>query len=213
MKITKYAHACLSVEKDGTKILLDPGSWNELPDVTGLSAILITHEHMDHYDPAQIRALLAGSPEAQVISHRGMLEKLTADGMGEALIIEPGVSLDVNGVSIESFGTEHAAIYKTSPCRNTGFLIGGELFVPGDAVHDVPPKKVRVLALPTGGPWMKVEEAVDYAKAVAPAVAFPIHDAMYEAGYQEFLVDRFAGLLKDDTIEFVAMPAGSSREF
>jgi L-ascorbate metabolism protein UlaG (beta-lactamase superfamily) len=211
MHITKYAHACLLVEKEGVKVLVDPGSWNTLPDATGLSAILITHEHMDHYDPAQVKALLETSPNAQVITHPGLSEKLAADGIKNVVVIEPKTPILVDGLAIESFGTEHAAVYKTSPCRNTGYLIGEELFVPGDALHDVPNKKVRVLALPTGGPWMKFEEAVDYAKKVKPTVAFNIHDAMYTEDYNGFILDYLSRLVEG--VEFVNMPAGSSRDF
>jgi L-ascorbate metabolism protein UlaG (beta-lactamase superfamily) len=214
MNITKYAHACLLIEKGGVKVLIDPGSWNALPDATGVSAILITHEHQDHCDPVQIKALLTANPDAQVITHAAVAQKLAAEGITEVLAIEPGTPLEVNGLAIESFGTEHAAIYKTSPCRNTGFLVGEELFIPGDALHDLPNKPVRILALPTGGPWMKIEEAIDYAKAIAPVVAFPIHDAMYIEDYQRGFVPMIVGAqLKGDDIEFVDMPAGSSRDF
>lgn len=58
---------------------------------------------------------------------------------------------------------------------NTGFLIGGEFFHPGDAL-DVVPKNVRVLALPVAGPWLKISEPIDYALKMKPAVCFPIHD-------------------------------------
>lgn len=212
MNITKFAHACLLVEKDGVKILLDPGTWNALPDATGVAALLITHEHQDHMDLEQVQALLLANPGMRVITHTGAGEKLAeADIAYEA--IEPGMPIDVGGVSVESFGTEHAVVYGSSPCRNTGFLIGGELFVPGDALHDVPSKPVRVLALPTGGPWMKIAEAVDYAKAVKPTKAFPIHDAMYIEDYQQWLVPRVVGgNLESDGIEFIDMPAGSTKE-
>ncbi len=214
MLIKKYAHACLLVEKDGVKVIVDPGSWNPTPHASGVSAILITHEHGDHYDSAQVKTILAENPDATVITHPGMKEKLQADGIEEFVVVEPGEPVIVNGLAIESFGTEHAAIYKTSPCRNTGFLIGEELFVPGDAVHDVPAKPVRILALPTSGPWMKLAEAVDYAKAVAPAVAFPIHDALYTEEVQRGMIPRmFSGFFSEDGIEFVDMPNGAEREF
>jgi L-ascorbate metabolism protein UlaG (beta-lactamase superfamily) len=212
MKITKYAHACLLIEKDEVRVLIDPGSWNATPDATGLSAILITHEHMDHYDPVQVKALRAANPDATVITHPDLIAKLEADGIDEIVAIEPGAPLEVNGLAIESFGTAHAPIYKVSPCRNTGFLIGGELFVPGDALHDVPTKPVRILALPTGGPWMKLSEAIDYAKAVRPDIVFPIHDAMLIESYQRGLIPRIVGGALEG-IEFVDMPAGASREF
>ncbi len=35
-----------------------------------------------------------------------------------------------------------------------------------------------MLFLPTGAPWLKVAEAVDYLRAVAPRTAVPIHEAV-----------------------------------
>jgi L-ascorbate metabolism protein UlaG (beta-lactamase superfamily) len=213
MTITKYGHACLLVGVNGVKILVDPGNWNPVPQDTGIHALLVTHEHQDHMDIAQIKEVMARNPVMHVITHAEAGAKLAAEGI-EYEPIEPGQIIDVDGVPIESIGTEHAAIYGTSPCRNTGFLINNELFVTGDAVHDVPNKPVRVLALPTGGPWMKIAEAIDYAKAVKPAIAFPVHDAMYIESYQRGLTPRLAEAhLASEGIRFIDMPAGATLEF
>ena len=45
---------------------------------------------------------------------------------------------------------------------------------PGDALF-VPDEPVDVLATPAAAPWMKISEAVDYLRAVAPTRAVPIH--------------------------------------
>jgi len=203
MKITKFAHSCLLVEEGNVKILTDLGSWNEVPDVSGLDAVLITHEHADHFEIDKLKAVLEKNPNAKVITHKAVGTKLEEAGIPYTAI-EPGEILDVSGVSIESYGTDHAIIYgDASPCRNTGFLIAGRLFMPGDALHDVPPKPVEILALPTGGPWCKVAEAIDYAKAVKPKVAFPIHDAMYIDEYKKTSIPRWIGTKLEETgIEF-----------
>ncbi|PPJ03856.1 MBL fold metallo-hydrolase, partial [Nocardia cyriacigeorgica] len=38
-----------------------------------------------------------------------------------------------------------------------------------------PPTPVGVLAVPAVAPWMKISEAVDYLRSVAPRTAIPIH--------------------------------------
>lgn len=215
MKITKYAQSCLLAEIEGVKILTDIGSYSEsVPDVEGLSAILITHEHQDHFDVPKLQEILAKNPDAKVITHAGVGEKLTEEGI-VWIAIEPGETVDVSGVSIESFGTEHAIIYgDSSPCRNTGFLIAGKLYMPGDALHDVPDKQVDILALPTGGPWHKISTAIDYAKTINPRVAFPIHDAMYTKHYKESSIPRWiGGQLEAVGISFVNLAEGDSHEF
>jgi hypothetical protein len=45
---------------------------------------------------------------------------------------------------------------------------------PGDALF-VPGEPVEVLAAPAAPPWMRISEAVDYLRAVAPEHAVPIH--------------------------------------
>lgn len=215
MKLTKYAQSCLLVEVDGVKILTDIGSYSEtVPEVSGLSAVLITHEHQDHFDLPKLHEILAKNPDAKVITHAGVGEKLTEEGIAWTAI-EPGETVDVSGISIESFGTEHAIIYgDSSPCRNTGFLIAGKLYMPGDALHDVPDKQVDILALPTGGPWHKISTAIDYAKTINPRVAFPIHDAMYTSDYKQTSIPRwFGGQLEAVGISFVNLAEGDSHEF
>ncbi len=211
MRIKKYGHACLLVHLNGVNMVVDPGSYSAAPDATKVSAIFITHEHQDHYDPRVVGQLVALNPGVRIITHEGVGKKLTADGFAYEAI-EPGQTLEVSGVSVESVGTDHAIIYgEAPPCRNTGFLIGGELFITGDALHDIPQKPVRVLALPTGGPWMKLSEAIDYAKRVKPQIVFPVHDALYTEKVQRSVGHWFSPNLPG--IEYRDLAAGEEKEF
>ena len=60
-------------------------------------------------------------------------------------------------------------------------LVNGVLFYPGDA-FTVPGQPVEVLAVPAGAPWLKLAEAVDYLRRVAPRVAFPVHEKVLSEG-------------------------------
>ena len=211
MKITKYGHACLLVEEGDATVLLDPGMWNAPPDALGIDAVLITHEHQDHIDIEQLKMVLGNNPETTVYTHEAVGALLTEAGIAYTPVAE-GEVITVNGVSVQGFGHDHAVIYGTSPCRNMGYLIGEKLYVPGDALHDVPNKPVEVLALPTGAPWMKLAEAIEYAKKVQPKVVFPIHDAIYTEAVQRELVPRIIGGNLNG-IEFRNMAAGSTEEF
>ena len=77
-------------------------------------------------------------------------------------------------------GSTHAEIVpQIARIANVGVLIGAEgeptLFHPGDT-YEYSPDGVDVLALPLGAPWGKVSETVDFARRVAPAALFPVHD-------------------------------------
>ena len=66
MKLTKYTHACVRLEKDGKVLVIDPGTFSESGEaLNGAHAVLITHEHNDHIDrPAVVSAALRSNTGA-----------------------------------------------------------------------------------------------------------------------------------------------------
>jgi hypothetical protein len=60
---------------------------------------------------------------------------------------------------------------------NTGFLVDGELFHPGDS-FTVPEDPANTLLVPISAPWLKAGDMIDYFRAVAPARGYAIHDAI-----------------------------------
>ncbi|MBP6859582.1 MAG: MBL fold metallo-hydrolase [Candidatus Magasanikbacteria bacterium] len=178
MRITKFGHSCLLVEEASARILIDPGIWSTIPsDVKTLDAILITHEHLDHLNIEWLQKNLSYNSQVVIYTNQGVGKKLEEAKLPFRLL-ENGQTVVVGGVSVEAFGKDHAIIYPVlQHLDNTGFLIGGKLFHPGDSLY-VPLKPIEILALPVCAPWSKVSEVIDYAKAVKPKIAFPIHDGM-----------------------------------
>jgi L-ascorbate metabolism protein UlaG (beta-lactamase superfamily) len=177
MRITKYGHACVEVEVNGVQILIDPGSYSEMPDSENLDAILITHEHADHLALPQLKKLIENNTKAQVITHEEVGKLLTKEGVSYTEI-EDGEEVFVKGVSVRSYGAKHAIMYEGVPiCRNTGFMIANRFFYPGDSFY-IPDTTVEILGLPVNAPWMKLSECIDYAKKVNPKVVIPLHDGM-----------------------------------
>lgn len=213
MKITKFGHCCLLIEVDGVRILTDPGNYCETPMETGIDAVLITHEHQDHCHMESLAIILAKNPAARVITHPGVGKLLDAAGI-KWTVITDREKQDVRGVSVQSFGTEHACIHHDLPSvQNTGFLIAGKLFYPGDSFHQ-PGQPVEVLALPVAGPWMKLEEAIEYAKAVKPKKLFPVHDGMLRQGIELGPTRRIPTMLLEPLgINYVDMTEGKTQDF
>ncbi|MCL5008788.1 MAG: MBL fold metallo-hydrolase [Patescibacteria group bacterium] len=176
MKITKLGHCCLLLESKGRTILTDPGAYSDAQNaITGIDAVLITHEHADHLHLESLKMVLQNNPQAKIYTNRGVGAILEKEKLAFE-VLEHGQTTEFFGVSLAGLGEKHAPIYPGVPeVINTGYLIDNYLFYPGDAFY-VPAQRVEVLALPVAGPWMRLSEAVDYAKQVKPHTAFPVHD-------------------------------------
>ena len=175
LKITKYGHSCLHVVDGSASILIDPGSFSQgFETLSGLTAVLITHQHADHVDQQRLTGLLRANPDATLYADSGSAEALAAAGIS-ASTVATGDVLDV-GPRVEVFAGHHAVVHGDIPLiSNACYFISGRLLHPGDSLTVID-HKVEILALPTSAPWMAVKEAVEYFRAVDPAVAIPIHD-------------------------------------
>jgi L-ascorbate metabolism protein UlaG (beta-lactamase superfamily) len=193
MWLQKFGHACLLVESDEARVLLDPGTFVKgFEQLTGLTAVLVTHQHADHLDIDRMDGLLRGNPEALLYADEAGAAALTERGF-EAQAVRDGDELSLAGLSVRVLGESHAVVHPDIPTvPNVGYLLGDRLLHPGDALT-IPPGPVQVLALPTAAPWLKSAESVDYLRAVAPPVAVPIHEAVLaNPGHYYALLRRLA---------------------
>ncbi len=183
-ELVHLGHACVVVDTGAARVLLDPGAFSEgWQTVEGLDAILVTHQHFDHLDVDHLPALLERNPDAELVVDPGTAEVLAGKGIAHTRR-EPGEQFTVGGTQVEVVGAargEHAVIHPDIPTiAHNGYVLradGGTVMHPGDA-YVPPPVGVDVLLLPTGAPWLKVSEAVDYLRTVTPPVAVPIHEAV-----------------------------------
>lgn len=175
MKLTKYSHACVRLEKDGKVLVIDPGIWVEDEALEGVDAILVTHEHFDHLDQERLPEL-----EVPVWTTAGVAAQLTDDGVGERVtVVEGGQSFEAAGFRISAFGKDHAIILPELgvPCDNVGFLVEDAVYHPGDS-WTKPDRSVHTNLVPLGGPWFDTASAVAYTREVGAEQTVGIHDAM-----------------------------------
>lgn len=176
MKLTKYDHACFTVQKDNQMIVVDPGdfSLDYLPS-NNVVAVIVTHAHSDHYDPEQIAAIIDKNPEAVIIGHEAVISKIEAF---KTQAVAVGDKLKIGLFDLEFFGGTHAIIHRSVPVvPNLGVMINELLYYPGDSLT-LPGRPVDTLAIPAGGPWLKIGDAMDFLELVKPRFAFPTHDAV-----------------------------------
>ncbi|GAB3011913.1 MBL fold metallo-hydrolase [Mycobacterium bourgelatii] len=212
MQLTHFGHSCLLAEFGETKVLFDPGSFaHGFEGITGLSAILITHQHPDHVDVSRLPALLEGNPNAPLYA-----DPQTTEQLGEPCrAVHVGDELSVGTLTIRAVGGVHAVIHPEIPViENISYLVGdGEhparLMHPGDALF-VPDEPVDVLATPAAAPWMKISEAVEYLRAVAPARAVPIHQGIIAPDARGIYYGRLTEMTSTD---FQVLPEESGVTF
>ena len=210
MELTKHEHACVVAKKDGTSIVVDPGSFSPAAAeiIAGADAILLTHEHFDHVNEAAINAALAARPDLRVYAPDA-LSGMFAAHPAQFTAVPDGDELKLGSFGVTVHGSEHAVIHPSIPgCANVGFLLDGTVYHPGDAYH-VPEVPVATLLLPTSGPWMKFGEAIDYVRAVQPQQVVQIHDMLLsEIGHQ--LAGLLLGGHGPTGLPLTVIPAGQS---
>ncbi|WIB59001.1 MBL fold metallo-hydrolase [Curtobacterium sp. MCLR17_007] len=189
MQVTKLEHACQVVEERGARLVLDPGGFTRPVDVDGVVAVVVTHEHPDHVTTEQLERILLANPGALVFGPAGVARALAGAAV-HVDVVSDGARRAVGPFDLTFHGTRHNVIHSSVPVvDNTGVLVNGRLFYPGDS-WTVPGVPVEVLAAPVGAPWLKVAEMMDYVAAVAPGRAYPVHEATLSEVGLEMHVDR-----------------------
>ena len=208
MRIFKHGHACVRLETGANTVVIDPGMFTSADALDGATAVLVTHEHPDHWTPDLLR-----STEAPVFTIEAVATQIrdqAPDVADRVTVVDPGQSLDV-GVPVEVVGEKHAVIHPELPhFDNSGYLVtveGTTLFHPGDALT-IPPVTPDLLLLPVSAPWLKVSECIDYARDVGAARSLAIHDAIYSEAGLGIIDGHLNRFLAARNQEFVRLAAG-----
>jgi L-ascorbate metabolism protein UlaG (beta-lactamase superfamily) len=209
MRIIKHGHACVRIETGDQAIVLDPGVFTAPEAVDGATAVLVTHEHPDHWSPDHLRATTAPIFTIEAVATH---VREAAPEVDERLhVVVPGQRLEVAGVPVEVVGEKHAIIHPELPhFDNSGYLLdvdGATVFHPGDALT-VPPRTPDLLFLPVSAPWLKAAECIDYARDVAAKRSLAIHDAIYSDAGLGMMDSHLTRFLEPREQEYVRLKAG-----
>lgn len=183
MKLTKYTHSCVRLQKDGRVLVLDPGNLSETAEaLAGAEAALITHEHADHIDVEAVVGALRTTAEFAVFAPAGVADQLRTEApeaVARINAVEPGSTLEVAGFAVRSFGGQHALIHPQIPVvANIGYLIDDNVYHPGDSFIIPDGISVKTLLVPLHAPWSKSAEVLDFVIGVRAPRAFQIHDGL-----------------------------------
>lgn len=173
MKVTRYAQSCLLIESANSRVLIDPGEDPRViskPDELGkLDAILITHEHADHFDAQLcIKFLEQGIPVYANASTARLIK-------GKAKVVENAQEFQIGDLLIKTIELPHCLMPDGSEGpQNVGYLINNKFFHPGDG-KEIKGLQVDNLALPIIGPDISIKDALSFAKEVSAKEVIAIH--------------------------------------
>ena len=209
MRIIKFGHACVRIEYDGVAVVVDPGVFTEVGAVDGADAVLVTHEHADHYLPDNLRA--TDAPVFTIDAVAGRIREDAPDVAERVTVVRPGQEFDA-GLPVRAVGELHAVIHpEMQRFFNSGYVVtAGEekVYHPGDALTP-PEEEVDLLCVPVSAPWLKASEAVDFARAVKAPRNLAIHDRVYSEAGLGILDGHMNAFLPDAGQDYVRLADGA----
>jgi L-ascorbate metabolism protein UlaG (beta-lactamase superfamily) len=196
LTVTFVGHGTLMFDFGGKTIHVDPyGKLTDYAKLPKADAILITHDHADHLDPAAIAAIR--TPATVVVMSPSCVGKL------DGLVMTNGESRTVLGIQTEAVPAynvvnkrDNGQPFHPKGAGNGYLLSFGDkrIYVAGDT-EDTPEMRalrgIDVAFLPMNLPYTMTPEMVAAAaKALQPKVLYPYH-------YGDTDPARLTALLKD----------------
>lgn len=185
MQLRKYLHSCIVLEKEGRRLLIDPGTFVFVEgkmspsDIGVVDAVIITHKHTDHFDPSALKII-----NAPIFTIREIGDLLEKEGLTYAEIT-PNDIRDIVGFSVRVIDAPHGPLLGPLP-HNIAVLVDDRVLHPGDSHEPYGLERCDVLALPIMAPWANVVEAINFAIKLRAKIVVPIHDAFVK----DFLLSR-----------------------
>ncbi|MFT4214277.1 MAG: MBL fold metallo-hydrolase [Microbacterium sp.] len=175
MRITKHEHACLRLREGTSELIIDPGGYTgPLDDLDDVVAVVLTHEHPDHWTPEHLQRIREHAPGVPIYGPPGAATAAASFGV---VAVSPGDEVTIGPFGLRFFGGRHAIIHESIPViDNVGVLVNETFYYPGDSYAIPEGVDVQLLAAPAGAPWLKIGEAMDFVLAVAPRRSFGTHD-------------------------------------
>lgn len=189
ISVTLIGHASLYLGYKDELIAVDPYSevadYSALPEAT---AILITHDHYDHYDPEAIRGI--ATPETTFIAPPKVAALLREDGFEQRIVtLENGDSTEykdlirIDAVPAYNIVRERAPGQPFHPQgAGNGYILTVDdkrIYIAGDTELTPEMRKINfifIAFLPLMLPFtMNEEEFIESAKIIEPVYLYPYH--------------------------------------
>lgn len=204
-RLTFLGHASTVIELDGVRLVTDPvlrrlvgPLYRRVPPpltepLLDPDALLISHLHLDHYDPASLRLFRRDTP---VLAPVGAGLSLRWGGFRDIHELEPGDRVRVGAVEIVATAARHRGTRHPLAARtpSIGFVVAGtrKVYFAGDTgffseIAHVWPERLDLALLPIAGIGPRMPEfkhlsprhAVLVMSLLRPRLTVPIHWGTY----------------------------------
>ncbi len=179
-KIDVFTQNSIRIRSDQATIYIDPFQMNDEPH--DADYVFITHQHYDHFSPEDIRKVIKDTtilvaPESMIDDAREL-----APDVKDIVAVEPGISKDINGLSIETVPA-YNTIKPFHPKRANwvGYIFNIDskrIYVAGDTglTREARQVKCDIALVPIGGTYtMDAKRAADLINTITPEYAIPTH--------------------------------------
>ncbi len=187
MKVKKFPQSHLILEKNGKTLIIDPGYLTfekgfKVSDFQGADLYLITHQHEDHLGSETIKEIAGDKP---VLGNSDVVKKLRDLGISDARELTNLEEVEIEGFKIKAVDLPHFQKEGVEMPPNTGFLIDGVFFHPGDG-DKAPDIISENAAVPIGGASINFDTALEFIEGIGAKVVIPIHYDVYKGDPEEF---------------------------
>lgn len=213
MECCRLSHAGLVIEHHGASLFVDPGDFSTAAELSAaidraapIAALIITHEHRDHWTPENVAAVRAAAPDAPILTTAGTAATLAEAGIEGARSVVEGDRVTAGPFELEFYGRRHEVLHSSIPViDNVGVRVNDLLAWGGDSLAR-PPFPAEVLGVPIGSPWSTIGQVMDFVLTAAPRRAFLTHDGMLSDRGRGLFTQRVQACLDQVGGELIRIP-------
>ncbi len=209
MKLTKYQHACFTLEKDGEILVVDPGSdTHDFTPGSNIAGVLITHEHSDHLSHDLVRRILEQNPAAILVGPEHTFEDYPGSN-----IITTDTELTIGKFDVKIYVGRHDMVHPDFPTvPMLRYFIDNAVYYGGDTVS-APDIHPTVMAVPVAANWFRFGEVIDLVRRLQPTYAFPTHDRLLSDIGKRQADTHMTNLTRSHNIQYTRLDSTTPLEF
>lgn len=209
MKITKHAQSCFLLETVNKKVLIDPGTYifgkeGLTPkSFTDIDVIIITHEHLDHFDWKNIKEIIKRD-KSTILGTIAIKEKVQTDFPEiDFRVINQKVKHDFGSINVEGFLSKHGPLPNGGPAPEVSGVVIDDgdtrFYTPGDSLILNKDTNAKIIAVPICGTvTMDINQAKTQLIELKPELVIPMH---YDNPIFPVDVNDFKKAMSDTRIE------------